>query len=131
MKLSFKPFWAVALVILVSLSACKKDDDTKALSCNLQTAASEFSEASIVVTYKLENTGDAKVASFFYYDETGKIEVQNPTLPWEQQVTLTTQKTMQAGATGNVTNGSIKVSFKATTSNSSYEGSDFCSQSTN
>jgi|GEM_PF-1595627 len=131
MNFSIKSVWAVALVILVSLSACKKDDDPEALSCNLQTASSVFTEASIVVTYKLENTGDAKVTSFFYYDETGKIEVQNPTLPLEKQVSLTNQKTMQAGALGNVTNGSIQVSYKATTSNSSYQGSDMCSQSTN
>lgn len=129
MNLSIKSIWAVALIIFVSLSACKKDDDPKALTCNLQTAASEFSEPSIVVTYKLVNTGDAVVSSFFYYGETGKIEVQNPDLPKEIQVTLTDQKTMQAGAVGTTTNGSIEVSFKATTANSSYEGSDFCSQS--
>jgi len=129
MNLSFKSIWALALILLVSLSACKKDDKVNALNCNLETAATEFSEDSIFVTYKLESTGDAKVTSFFYYDETGKVEVQNPTLPTEIQVTLTFQKMMQAGAKGSTTNGSIKASYKATTANSSYEGSDFCSQS--
>ncbi|MBZ0242516.1 MAG: hypothetical protein K8F24_04815 [Bacteroidales bacterium] len=131
MKLSFKSFWAVALLILISLSACTKDDDVKALSCNLTTAASEFSNESIDVIYRLEATGDAKVSSFFYFDETGKVEVQNPSLPTEIQVTLTNQKTIQAGAIGNVTNGSIKASYKATALGVHLEGSDFCSQSTN
>jgi len=35
---------------------------------------------------------------------------------------------MQTGATGNVTNGSIKVSYKAQSSNSTYEGIDQCEQ---
>lgn len=131
MKLSFKPLWALALVILVSLSSCKKDDDPTSLSCDLQTAAIEFNETSISITYKLKNTGDAKVASLFYYDETGKVEVQNPTMPWEMTLTLTNQKTMQAGAKGNVTNGSIEVSYLASIPGSRYESSDFCSQSSN
>jgi len=129
MKVSFKSIWAVALILLVSLSACKKDDKVNTLSCNLETAATEFSEDSIFVTYKLESTGDAKVTSFFYYDETGKVEVQNPTLPTVIQVNLTYQKTMQAGAKGNTSNGSIKASFKATAPGASYESSDYCSQS--
>ncbi|MBU2557625.1 MAG: hypothetical protein KJ578_07590 [Bacteroidetes bacterium] len=131
MKNSFKTVWAIALVILVSLSSCKKDDDPTPLSCNLATASAEFSEDSIDVTYKLEATGDAKISSFFYYDETGKVELQNPDFPKEIKITLTQQKSMQAGAVGNVTNGSIKVSFKATTETSNYEGIDQCSQSTN
>jgi len=133
MKLSFKTFWAVALVLLISFSACKKDDDKKSepMTCDLETMAKKFDEESLVVTYKLENTGDAKVTSFFYYDESGKVEVQNPSLPYEIRVTLTNQKSMQTGAVGSVTNGSIEVSFESKGQGYSYEGSDFCSRSSN
>lgn len=133
MKLSYKSIWAVALVMFISFSACKKDEDKdpEPMSCDLKTMAAEFSEESILVTYKLENTGDAKVTSFFYYDESGKVEVQNPASPSEIKVTLTDQKTMQTGAVGNVINGSISVSFEAKSQNTTYESSDFCSRSSN
>jgi hypothetical protein len=131
MKNITKLFFSTLLVVAVAFTSCKKDDETEPLSCNLATASTTFSEESINVTYKLEATGDYVISSFFYYDETGKVEMQNPAVPQEITVTLSDQKTMQAGAVGNVTNGSIKASFKATTETSVYEGIDQCSQSTN
>ncbi len=123
-------FFSILLITAISFSGCKKDEETDPLSCNLQTASTTFSEETINVTYKLEASGDYTISSFFYYDESGKVEMQNPA-PQEITVSLSNQKIMQAGAVGNVTNGSIKVSFKATTETSIYEGIDQCSRSTN
>ncbi|MBG0782660.1 MAG: hypothetical protein H0S84_10355 [Bacteroidales bacterium] len=123
-------FFSILLITAVSFSSCKKDDETDPLSCDLETASTSFEEASLNVTYKLEASGDYTISSFFYYDESGKVELQNPE-PQEITVSLSNQKNMQAGAVGNVTDGSIKVSYKATTETTIYEGIDQCSQSTN
>jgi hypothetical protein len=128
MKSSMKSIWAVALVMLISFSACEDNKDPEDTGCNLETNASEFSEESLNVTYKIIATGDVKVTSFFYFDETGKVEVQNPTLPYEKEVTLSSQKTIQASALGKVTNGSIKVSYKGIGQNTTYESYDICAQ---
>lgn len=128
MKSSFKSVWTVALVLLISFSACKDDKDQEDLGCILETKVSEFKEESINIIYKIGVTGDVKVTSFSYFDETGKVEVQNPTLPYEKEVTLSSQKTIQASALGKVTNGSIKVSYKGIGQNTTYESYDICAQ---
>lgn len=131
MKSSFKAIFAVAFIILFSLSSCKKNSSGPTVkNCSLVTPTSQFSEASISITYKMEITGDADVTSVFYYDETGKVVVQNPTFPFLIPTILTNQKTMQIGATGNVTNGSIKVSYEAFGNGRTYSGNDICSQGT-
>jgi hypothetical protein len=118
------------LVVLVFLAiSCKKDKEADPLSCNLETAASEFVEESLQVTYELRASGDYNIASFYYYDESGRIEMENPTVPQDIEVTLTSQKKMQAGATGTVKNGFIEVSYAAETESTTYEGSDRCEQS--
>ncbi|GAB1404592.1 MAG: hypothetical protein PHX54_13345 [Lentimicrobiaceae bacterium] len=131
MKLSLKVLQAATLVLLILSTSCKDDKDPVVQECNLETSTAEFEEASMNVTYTIETTGDAEVSKFTYYDETGKMEIEKPDLPYEKEILLTTQKTIQAKALGKVTNGSIKISFKGVGLNSSYEGSDECSHTSN
>ncbi|HOI31966.1 MAG: hypothetical protein PHG67_07395 [Bacteroidales bacterium] len=131
MRIITKILLSSIFLMILSFSSCKKDDEISPMSCNLKTSSTEFTEESINVTYKLEVDGDYTVTSFFYYDETGKVEMQNPEVPQNFTVTLSSQKKMEAGAVGNVTNGFIKVSFEAIAPGSEYKSSDLCSQSSN
>ncbi len=54
--------------------------------------------------------------------------MQNPEVPQNFTVTLSSQKKMEAGAVGNVTNGYIKVSFEATAPGSEYTPQDINSK---
>ncbi len=126
MKYLFKK-WNLLFVALLVLG-CSKSSDISDLSCQLQTNKTVVEVNSIDVTYSLEAEGDYKVVSFYYYDESGKVVLQNPEVPYEFTVTLTDQKTIEAGAQGSVKNGSIKVSYKATSDTAVYQGLDQCEQ---
>lgn len=125
---TIKLYLLFALTLLIAQS-CKKDKEADPLSCNLETAVSEFVEENLTVTYTLRASGDYTISTFYYYDETGRVELSNPSVPQELVVNLAGQKKMQAGATGTVKNGFIEVSFLAETESTKYEGSDRCEQS--
>lgn len=114
---------------LLMVQSCKKDKEADPLSCNLDTAVSEFVEENLTVTYSLKAGGDFNINTFYYYDETGRVELSNPSITQDIVVNLAEQKKMQAGATGTVNNGFIEVNYSAVTENSTYSGSDRCEQS--
>ncbi|MBU1010471.1 MAG: hypothetical protein KKD74_10070 [Bacteroidetes bacterium] len=111
-------------------TSCIKEKETQPMSCVLETANAVFTEASIEVTYTLEVSGDYQVASFYYYDETGKVIIENPTGHSSITVALTNQKLLKAGAEGSVKTGAMKVSYTAQTNTNLYTGSDQCVQTT-
>lgn len=119
--------WNLLFMALLILG-CSKSNDTTDLSCQLQTNTTVFEGSSIDVTYSLGAEGDYTIKSLYYYDESGKVELQNPAVPFELTVTLTQQKTIEAGALGSVKNGLIKVSYKATSDTAVYQGLDQCEQ---
>lgn len=119
----------VSVLLLVSAS-CNKAREADPLGCNLNTAAAVFEEDSISVTYNLAAGGNATLSLFYYFDESGKVEVSNPEFPQTITVQLSSQKTMQAGARGTVKNGFIAVSYEAVSDSTVYSGSDRCEQST-
>ncbi len=119
----------ILVVSVVLLLACNKEKEADSLSCNLETVPSQFDEDSLEVTYKLEADGEYTLTLFYYYDESGRVEIDNPSLPQEIKVSLSEQKTIMTGARGSVKNGHIEVSYEANTSSSSYSGSDRCQQS--
>lgn len=113
---------------LIFIAGCQKNQETTDMSCQLQTNTTVFEESSLDVTYKLEASGDYTISSFYYYDETGKVVLQNPAVPFEITVSLAAQKTVEAGAAGSVKNGSIEASYKATGDSAVYIGLDQCEQ---
>lgn len=114
--------------IIFVFSACEKPAVIENYTCNLQTISKTFVQPEIEVIYKLEAKGTANVTSWYYWGVAGKVEINNPTVPSEVKLILSTQKKMQAGAIGNISEGSIKVSFKAVSADSSYTGIDQCEQ---
>lgn len=124
-----KSNYFLIVVFILFANSCNKDKEADPLSCKLETAESEFVEENLTVTYTLRASGDYNISTFYYYDETGRVELSNPSLPQELVVNLAGQKKMQAGATGTVKNGFIEVSFLAETESTKYEGSDRCEQS--
>lgn len=123
-------FLSLTLIAAFIITSCDKENDAQPMSCDLETANTQFTEDSIEVTYTLEVSGDYQVATFYYYDETGKVIVDNPTGPKSITVALTNQKLLKAGAEGHVKNGALKVSFTAQTNTNLYTGSDQCEQTT-
>jgi hypothetical protein len=116
-------------ILTVMALSCKKEKQAEALDCYLDTAPSDFVEESISVTYTLTASGDFNVTQFYYHDESGRVELSNPSTPQEITVVLTNQRTMVCGARGSVKNGFIEVEYLATSSQSTYNSSTKCEQS--
>src|SRR5664279_4416009 len=94
------------------ISACS---DTTANSpvtkdCTLDTGTSTIS-GSLTVTYQVTvQDGTATVASLTYNAESGPVTVTNPTLPFQENLTLATA-TAHLQLTGTVTNGVLVAQY--------------------
>jgi len=80
------------------------------------------------VVYTLEAQGNYTVESFYYYDESGKVTINNPQIPSSITITLSSQKIMQAGASASVTEGIVQIGFIAQSNLNVYESGDLCQQ---
>lgn len=123
-----RKYFALLFLFIFTGNACNKEKEAEPMQCQLETIAIEFEAEQIEVTYTLEASGDYVIHSYYYYDESGRISQENPTVPQTITVTLNEQKRMQAGATGEIRNGVISVSFQAVNDTVIYEGSDRCQQ---
>jgi hypothetical protein len=121
-------FFVVFFIALSMTISCEKIVEIPKYTCNLQTISNINSLDQIEVTYKLEATGDYIVSSWYYYGENGKVEINQPAIPSEIVVTLSNQKLLQAGAVGEIINGSISVSYNALAADTSFYGIDQCVQ---
>lgn len=121
-------FFIGLLVALTIVLSCEKTVEIPKYTCNLQTISNINILDQIEVTYKLEATGDYIVSSWYYFGENGKVEISQPSLPSEIKVTLSSQKLLRAGAVGEITNGSISVSYNATAADTTFFGIDQCVQ---
>jgi hypothetical protein len=119
----------LAIFSTLQFTACVKERDLSPMTCQLETAQEQFIEESIDVVYTLTGQGDCTVESFYYYDESGKVTINNPPLPSTFTTTLSSQKIMQAGASATVTEGVVQIGFMAQSNLNVYESSDLCQQS--
>ncbi|NOU46739.1 MAG: hypothetical protein HOO86_06725 [Bacteroidales bacterium] len=129
--MNFKMLWFTCLIALVTtllLSSCQDEMVSQQMNCQLLTAPIQFAEDSIQVVYHLEAKGDCELESFFYNTDNQKVTITNPDTIVEVFVTLSAQKSIQAGAFGTAMDGSIRVSFKATGIGKTYEAMDQCQQ---
>lgn len=103
---------ALALCALaLTLSACSDDPEEGPLACGLDTGESEIS-GDLTVSYQVTLSGSGSVSSVTYTAESGPVTVTNPTLPWSENITLTT-RTARIEATGSVTTGTITAQYAA------------------
>ncbi len=121
--------YILLFLFTLTIIACNKEKEADPMHCELETISTEFEGEQIEVTYTLEASGDYVLHSFFYYDESGLVSQEAPAAPQTIKVMLNEQKTMQAGATGEVRNGMISVKFQAVSDTLVYQGSDRCQQS--
>jgi hypothetical protein len=129
--MDFKMLQFTCLIALASsllLSSCQDEMVSQQMNCQLLTAPIQFTEDSIQVVYRLEAKGDCELESFFYNIDSQKVTIPNPDTIVEVFVTLSAQKSIQAGAVGTAMDGSIRVSFKATGIDKTYEAMDQCQQ---
>lgn len=118
----------LAIFSTLQFTACVKERDLSPMTCQLETAKEQFTEESIDVVYTLTGQGDCTVESFYYYDESGKITINNPQLPSTFTIALSSQKIMQAGASATVTEGVVQIGFIAQSNLNVYESGDLCQQ---
>lgn len=111
-----RPLVVCALTLLtaaLTLSACGDDNGGNSpLTCGLDTGNSSITNA-ISVGYTATLSGAGSVTSITYTDNSGDVVVDNPTLPFQANVTLTTLAA-RIRATGSVTTGTITISYNAT-----------------
>jgi len=114
-------------IAIIGLTGCKK---TKEITCSLY-ASETTPAAEMNVIYTATQTGDGSIAALSYVTIAGTVTVQNPTLPWTITVAVLTSTKVAMSATGNVKNGSLKISYDGSAGGSTIRGSDFCEQQTN
>lgn len=124
------------LSIFVLLSAlfaqsCTEKAVVNPLSCRVQTQVRINTYQNIAVTYDLRATGDHKVNQWYYYGPDGKTTLNNPQLPASVTVTLELNDSIYAGAKGEITLGSLRVSYRAVAADTLFTASDLCIQNLN
>ncbi|MCK9421544.1 MAG: hypothetical protein M0Q38_03000 [Bacteroidales bacterium] len=114
-------------IVLFSLPGCKKD---KEITCNLSASVNQ-PPVEMNVKYSATQTGDGAIVSLSYVTITGTVTIENPQLPWTITVPVLTSTNVTMTATGNVKNGSLKISYQGINGGSTISGSDYCEQQTN
>lgn len=114
-------------LLLFGLVNCKK---TNEITCNLS-ASSTQPPVEMDILYTASQTGDGTISSLSYVTISGTVTVQNPTLPWSVTVPALTTTKVAISASGNVKNGSLKITYDGSTGSATIRGSDFCEQQTN
>ncbi len=99
---------------MFALSACGDDNDggDGSLTCGLDTGNSAISNQ-ISVGYSASLTGGGTVTSITYTDNSGDVVVNNPSLPFQANVTLTSAPA-RIRASGSVTTGTLTIGYVAT-----------------
>jgi hypothetical protein len=114
------------------LSACGDDSNggDGPLQCGLDTGNSAIFN-NITVGYSATLSGAGTVTSITYTDNGGDVVVDNPTLPFQANVTLATLPA-RIRASGSVTTGTITIGYTATGSPDRLEqDSQTCEQTNN
>jgi hypothetical protein len=101
-----------ATIVLVLAIACS-DSSGPTQTCVLVTDASTFGNVTIDVKYQAIGAGDGQMSSVIYTTQTGPVTEQNPTLPWEKDVTLTGGVQAQINGSGTVKTGGLTVQYVA------------------
>lgn len=120
-------------VLLPALLAqsCTEKADVNPLACRVQTHVRINTYQTITVTYDLSATGDHKINQWYYYGPDGKTIQNNPQLPASVTVTLGPNDSIYAGAKGEITLGSMRVSYRAVAADTLFTASDLCIQNLN
>lgn len=79
-------------------------------ACDLATSTSTIGGQA---TYTASVTGNGAISSLVYATDGGNVTVNNPTLPYNQGVTLTTGRA-RISTTGTVSSGSITTAYSVT-----------------
>ncbi|HXY32556.1 MAG TPA: hypothetical protein VEI06_17770 [Gemmatimonadaceae bacterium] len=112
------------------LAGCTTSTGSGPLTCNLTTSPSGLGDVDISVTYSASGTGDGSISSLTYATNAGNVVVNNPTLPFNQQIQLSGGTQAMISANGKVTNGSLQIGYQATSGGGNANQSDSCQQST-
>jgi hypothetical protein len=105
-------FLLVPIVLPLSV-ACSDSSGPDTQTCALVTNASTFGNVTIDVKYQAIGAGDGHMSSVTYTTQTGPVTEQNPTLPWEKDLTLTGGVQAQIIGSGTVKTGGLTVEYLA------------------
>ncbi|HMM11819.1 MAG TPA: hypothetical protein PKE03_06990 [Bacteroidales bacterium] len=127
-----KVFPLLPLLVLCTLfTACNDQQIVAPAECRIQTFARKNPRESISVTYELKANGQYQLARWYYYGPQGRVSFENPQTPLSVTVVLGANDSIYAGAIGQVTEGSLRVSYRAVAADTLIEASDLCIQSLN
>lgn len=119
-------------ICLPGLSSCHDEIAVTDLSCELQSIQHQITADSIRVDYRLEGTGIYQVSYWSYISPSGEeVVVNNPEVPSNITLHFTGQASPMVKAAVKVSDGSVKVSYKAWVDTTAYVGIDQCIQQIN
>jgi len=104
-------FLSVSIALALALACSDSSGPTQ--TCALATDASTFGNVTIDVKYQAIGAGDGHMSSVTYATQTGPVTEQNPTLPWEKDLTLTGGVQAQILGSGTVNTGGLTVEYVA------------------
>lgn len=119
------------LGLLLILFSCADETALNPLECRIQTFARKNTRESVAVTYELRASGEYQLNRWYYYGPQGRVSVENPQPPLIVTVTLGPNDSIYAGARGRVTEGSLRVSYRAVAADTLFEAADLCTQNLN
>lgn len=111
--------------------SCSEEKVLSPIECHIQTFGRISPRETMTVTYELRSSGESQVSQWFYYGPEGRMVIDRPLLPAIMTVTLSLNDSICAGAIGSVMRGSLRVSYRAVSSDTLIEASDLCIQSLN
>jgi hypothetical protein len=95
--------------LAVTTSMCGGNDDDR---CELELPESDAA-GGLTVEYKVSSTGNGHVSSLTYVTDDGPQVVKDPSLPFEESVTLATAHA-SISLVGRVSDGSLTLSYQLT-----------------
>lgn len=119
------------LGMVLMMFSCTENAVVNPLDCRIQTYIRKNTRESVAVTYELRASGEYQLKRWYYYGPQGRVDILNPQSAMTVSVILGPGDSIFAGATGKVTEGSLRVSYRAVAADTLFEASDLCVQNLN
>lgn len=121
------------MVFLTSffLFSCIEKEKVEHLQCQLEAAADEIEGNNIMVIYIIEGEGNYHVDSWAYLAPEGEVKTQSLKLPVSDTLFFSSRAVPKTTAKVKVTDGWVRIGFKAQVGDHALSGSDKCEQHIN
>ncbi|MBW7846868.1 MAG: hypothetical protein H3C41_02140 [Bacteroidales bacterium] len=110
------------------LFSCIGKEEVEHLQCQLEATTDEIEGNNIMVIYAIEGNGNYHVDSWVYLAPEGEIKKQSLALPVSDTLFFSSRVIPKTTAKVKVTDGWVRIGFKAQTEDKEFSGSDKCEQ---